>query len=165
MQPSKRYPAAIAFAETARAFCGLVESAPSFDRRELAKRCLRILPTLISQALELRDAGKLCTHPDRITTESWQVVFRNLRTQFAEWDGYQKIFDPYETGKPEPLKGSIADDLAGTWQDLRLGLMVLDAGSSANAIAEWRFSFEYHRGPNHAIHVLRPLFSLVFADE
>jgi hypothetical protein len=124
-----------------------------------------ILPLLISQALELPDVGKLRTQPDGITHESLNAVFENLRTQLGDHDRYPKIFIPWQSEPAEPISGSISDDLAGAWTDLKLGLLVLDAGSLGNAAAEWHFSFRYHWGPNHATHVLRPLLGLVLEYE
>jgi len=129
------------------------------------KHCLRILPLLISQAAELPDIGKLRTQQDGIAHESGRAVFENLRIELGDRDSYQKIFDPWRSEGAEPIFGSISDDLADTWHDLKLGLLVLDAGSAANAIAEWRFSFWYHWGCHHATHVLRPLLGLVLENE
>jgi hypothetical protein len=165
MSLPKLNPAVAAFAENARAFCTLIEDAASLDRYELAKRCLVVLPLLISQASELPDIGKLRTQPDEITHESWKAIFENLRTQLGDRDRYPKIFDPWQSEPAESLFGSISDDLAGTWSDLKLGLLVLDAGSPKNAAAEWHYSFRYHWGPNHATHVLRPLLGIVLEYE
>ena len=165
MKRKDPYPAIIAFSENARAFCSLIEAASSFDRPELVKRSLRILPLLISQAAELPDVGKLRTFPDGITHESWEAVFENLRIRLGDRDHYRMIFDPWQIEGAELIFGSISGDLADTWRDLKLGLQVLDAGRPANAVAEWRFSFRYHWGPNHATHVLRPLLGLVLENE
>jgi Domain of unknown function (DUF5063) len=73
------------------------------------------------------------------------------------------IFDPWKT--EEAIYGSISDDLAGIWRDLKNGLLVLKKDDASNAICEWRFSFFFHWGPHHASHLLRPLFSLAFKEE
>jgi hypothetical protein len=65
----------------------------------------------------------------------------------------------------EPIFFSVSGDLAEIWQDLKIGLQVLDAGSAKNAAAEWHYSFRYHWGPNHATHVLRPLLGIVLQHE
>lgn len=118
---------------------------------------------LISQAAELPDRGKLRTRPEGVAHESWKTIYEDLQNRLSERNSYWKVFDPWQD--VEPIRGSISDDLADTWRDLKAGLLVLDAGSLANAVAEWRFSFHYHWGPNHATHVLRPLLTIAFEDE
>ena len=46
-----------------------------------------------------------------------------------------------------PVAGSLSDDLADIWRDLKLGLLAMEsdaADRSADIAWHWRFSFESH---------------------
>jgi aldehyde:ferredoxin oxidoreductase len=72
-----------------------------------------------------------------------------LSAKLGGHDLYRMVFDPFETPEPEPIEGSISDDLADIWLD---------------AVSVCRFSFEYHWGPHHAAHAVRPLFGLLLGE-
>jgi hypothetical protein len=53
--------------------------------------------------------------------------------------------------------GSIADDLADTWRDLKQGLLALESGSpEADVVFSWRHDFTSHWG-RHAVNALAAL--------
>lgn len=65
---------------------------------------------------------------------------------------------------PDPVVGSLADDLADIWRDLRPGLDAMDAVQSAAADPEtilwhWRWTFAYHWG-RHAAAAIRVLHDI-----
>ena len=162
MPPSSEFPAAIRFAETAQAFCSLVETSATYERRAFFERCFHLVSRLVSEAVELPDVrGELDTMLSRVTDESYRAVLEGLKRQAGDQDYYKMVFDPWDKTE-EPIYGSVSDDLADTWSELKEGLLALEAGSVANAICDWRFSFLHHWGPYHATHVLRPLFALCF---
>lgn len=60
-------------------------------------------------------------------------------------------------GAEEVSLGSLADDLADIWRDLRAGLDALEGGSQWQDVAwEWRFGLQTHWG-RHAVEALRAL--------
>jgi hypothetical protein len=67
---------------------------------------------------------------------------------------YWKVFDPYE--QEPPVAGSLSDDLLDVYRDVGEGLALWESGQDANAIWEWRFSFESHWGAR-AIDAMRAL--------
>jgi Domain of unknown function (DUF5063) len=74
------------------------------------------------------------------------------------------MFDPYESGAT-PVMGSLADDAADIYRDLRGGLSLIDVdGGLDNAVWEWQFGFEYHWGV-HAASALYALHSLTRSDK
>jgi hypothetical protein len=164
MNRSSDFPAAIRFSETAQEFCILIETAKSFERRAFFERCFQLVARLVSEAVELPDIeGELDTMRGQVTLDAYRAVVDGLEFQAAEHDSYKMVFDPWEEAA-EPIYGSVSNDLADIWRDLKRGLLALAAGSLPNAICDWRFSFQHHWGPFHATHVLRPLFSFVFED-
>lgn len=68
-----------------------------------------------------------------------------MRTSVAEKlsrDVYWEIFDPLEAQLPEAVLGSISDDLADIWRDVKpASLAEVNAGA---AVWNWRFSTETH---------------------
>ncbi len=77
---------------------------------------------------------------------SWQA--------FEKFEIYWEVFDPYELD--QPVAGSLSDDLLDVYRDVRGGLALWESRHDADAIWEWRFSFESHWG-DHAVDALRAL--------
>jgi hypothetical protein len=117
---------------------------------------------LLSEVVDLPDVGKLRTGR-QVTNDEYRDIVQRLQHQVGEGDNYKMVFDPWKT--EEPIYGSISDDLADIWRDLKNGLLVLKKDDASNAICEWRLSFLQHWGPDHATTLLRPLFSLAFKEE
>jgi uncharacterized protein DUF5063 len=152
------------FMETAQSYCVLVESCRGIPKRVFVEQCLGRLSDLFTQALELplpRIRGKKPGLPD-VTHEEWNVIFKRLQAKLGKHDRYWMVFEPFETPQPEAIHGSLADDLADTWRDLKGGLLAARAGKRARAVWDWRFLFEHHWGPHHAAHAFRPLHGLLF---
>ncbi len=107
--------------------------------------------------------------PSRIQHEAWQTQFERLGKKLAR-DAYWMVFEPLEQQKPEPLYGSISDDLADIWRDVKEGLVEMDSGTPTammDAAWHWRFSFETHWA-QHAAGAICSLTALCFgqfADE
>lgn len=69
---------------------------------------------------------------------------------------YSVMFDPYEFDSA-PVTGSLADDAADVYRDLKGGLTVIaEGGALENAVSEWRFGFDHHWG-RHAADALHAL--------
>ena len=117
---------------------------------------------MLSEIVDLPDVGKLRTGR-QVTGDKYNEIVQRLKRQVGESDYYKKVFDPWKT--EDPLYGSISDDLADIWRDLKLGMLVLAKDDASNAICEWRFHFFHHWGRFHAAGLLHPLFSLAFSEE
>ena len=86
--------------------------------------------------------------------ESFKLSVR-LRKVFGNFDSYWDVFHP--TRKEEPLNGSMAQDVAEIYMDLREALDLLTSGADLPDIQwQWRFDFRSHWG-RHAGSVLRLL--------
>jgi hypothetical protein len=156
-------PAVTKFAEAAQVYCELVENAASADKHNFFERCFRLVSGLISLAIELPEIDG--APEDRaITHDSYAEIVRRIQVQTGNREYYRMVFAPWGPDSEELMYGSISDDLADIWRDLRNGLISLESGNLNNAIWFWRFNFLYHWGPHHATQVLRPLFSLVFDE-
>ena len=92
----------------------------------------------------------------RLRRESRRLRER-LSCRLGTAGDYWKIFDPWE--REEPLLGSPADDLAGIYQDVAVGLAALERGVAEDDVVwEWRFGFWSHWS-RHAVAALRALWA------
>lgn len=83
----------------------------------------------------------------------------------AGFDLYWEVFDPqYDHEDHEPVVGSLSDDVLDVYRDIRGGLWSWEKNEPANAIWEWRFSFDAHWG-DHAARWMRFVRSIARADE
>ena len=71
----------------------------------------------------------------------------------ADWDRYWQVFDPTEDD--EAVFGTLADDIADIYRDLKEGLVLIEAHEvpPEDIIWNWRFSFYSHWG-KHAMDAL-----------
>jgi hypothetical protein len=156
--------APVPFIEVAETFCALIENCGSIDQPTFFRECFESVSRLLAEAVNLPDVGDLSTGPCITSQEYTQIVDR-LKRQVGEKDCYTMVFDPWETPAPDLIHGSVSDDLADIWRELKDGFRAISRNDTSNAICEWRFSFLHHWGPHHATHLLRPLFSLAFSGE
>ena len=69
---------------------------------------------------------------------------------------YRGFFHPGQMGDEDPCVCDLADDLLDMYDDLRSGLWLYENGNAAQALWEWKFSFEVHWG-RHAADALYAL--------
>lgn len=107
-----------AFVAEARAYCLLIEGNDSPNSWAFAQACLAQLLRLYQHALLLPEVQPETTELlDSIEHESWQRIREQVARRLAR-DYYWTIFEPLENGTPEPVAGSLSDDLADIWRDL-----------------------------------------------
>ena len=89
-----------------------------------------------------------------MTARQWKDVFDRLQ-EALPGDDYYWTVEPSIEKEPVELVGSLADDLADIYADVKPGLdLVAAGGSTSSAAREWRFSFWSHWG-THAVEALR----------
>jgi hypothetical protein len=153
------------FSVVAAQFCAVVDAAPRLSREEFLSQVYSVLPKLIDQAICMPDiepdeSSEVAPVPEgqlentRLGHHQWQRLYDMLKEKLGDWESYRELFDPI--GDTEPCGGSLADDLADIYRDLK-EVLVRNESSSArpeNRIWEWQFSFNSHWG-RHAIDALR----------
>jgi hypothetical protein len=155
------------FASVAKKFCDAIESAPNLDRTELLVQVYRILPQLISHAIslprvELNDnesREKLRTKLS-LSHAQWSELYQSLKIKLGDVNLYWAVWDP--TKESEAIHGSLADDFADIYRELKQDL---DLGGADEAVSEdniwhWRFGYHSHWG-KHAIDALRTIYFLL----
>jgi len=155
------------FAVVANRFCSVVDSASSMERTDLLLQIYRILPKLIDEAISLPDV-KLSDSDDPIegsgqpafpanvrqSVQEWGQLYNLLKEKLGDWDRYWQVFDPTEDDKA--IFGTLADDIADIYRDLKEGLVLIEAHEAPpeDIIWNWRLLFYSHWG-KHAIDALR----------
>ena len=161
--------AADRFSAVARRFCAVVDSASGFEKKELLSQFYRILPKLIDEAIHLPDV-ELSDNDEQIKKntngasrrkarqgeQEWGQLYNLLKEKLGDWDSYWQVFDPTED--TEAIFGSLADDLADIYRDVKEGIVLRETGEVPveNIVWTWRLTFGYHWG-NHAMDALRTI--------
>jgi hypothetical protein len=154
------------FAVIANRFCSVVDSASSMERTDLLLQIYRILPKLIDEAISLPDV-KLSDNGDPIegdkqpafqanvkqSVQEWGQLYNLLKEKLGDWDRYWQVFDPTEDD--EAIFGTLADDIADIYRDLKEGLVLIESREAPpeDIIWSWRLLFYSHWG-KHAIDAL-----------
>jgi hypothetical protein len=158
------------FVAEARRYCALIENEEGSGPSAFEQECLPVLLRLYHQILLLPSADPNKPElPERILHEEWQAV-RERTARRTEHDQYWEVFEPFAENKPDPIHGSISDDLTDIWCDVKRGLSMFDSGKPncvKDAVWHWRFSFGSHWGHHvaGAIRAFTALRAAEFADE
>ncbi len=161
------------FASVAHEFCSAIDSAPNLDRIELLVQVYRILPQLISEAISLpnmelnddesqeEESRKSQARARlRLSDAQWGQLYEFLKVKLGDFNLYWEVWDP--TKDNEAIHGSLADDFADIYRDLKEGLNLSEAHQSLpeDNIWHWRFGYYSHWG-KHAIDALRTIHFLL----
>lgn len=146
------------FADLARAFCAWCEAASPGD--DLARQLACWLARLHGAALGLpATKGDECgdQYPD-LPEEALQHV----KAKFAPLQGwfYREHLDLNPWAAEEVGMGDIGDDALDTYQDVKRGLLLHDAGLPGHALWFWSYMHRMHWGRHaagavYAIHCLQ----------
>jgi hypothetical protein len=153
------------FCAVGQQFCSAVESASKLDRASLLTEVYRVLPRLINEAIllpiiESTDEDDATEEEQlascarvRMTDEQWGQLYGLLKEKLGDWDLYWQVFDP--TTDKEASCGSLADDIADIYRDLKEGLVLSERNlvQPEDVIWNWRILYYSHWG-KHAIDAL-----------
>jgi hypothetical protein len=152
------------FSAIANQFCSVVDSGPTLDREELLSKLYPILPTLIGEAIGLPDVSRddddgpeaqsRDGNMNGLSDQECSKLYSFLKEKLGDWDGYHQVFDPTED--TEAVFGTLADDIADIYRDLKEGLISRERREGLpdeDAIWTWRLLFYSHWG-KHAMDAL-----------
>jgi hypothetical protein len=170
------------FALIAQKYCSVIDSAPNLDRIELLLQIYRLLPRLIEEAINLPDVElsedesqeeenrkEQARNRSRLSDPQWGTLYEFLKLKLGDWDLYWEVWDPTEnneatdpTKENEAIHGSLADDFADIYRDLKEGLNLSEALQALpeDNIWHWRLGYYSHWG-KHAIDALRTIHFLL----
>jgi Domain of unknown function (DUF5063) len=144
-----------AFRPVAERYVSAVEMAGERSQEDLFAALVRVLLELYVAALELpKPAGEPAGLPEeRVTHEQWKEVFDRLQAALGASDVYWTV--PCWDGEEDASLGTLADDLADIYRDVKEGLELAASGASEEVVLDqWRDSFWMHWG-EHAVEALR----------
>lgn len=151
------------FEVSARAYCDLIDRHRERSCGELLHAALPMLADLLAQGHRLPDVGGDSDDlAESVGHDGWQCMYSSLGGLLGPLNSYRDSGNPYSFEDVEVLTGSLADDLADVWRDLREGLDALDRGAPREAaIWQWRWGVQAHWGQHavDALHVLQYLHS------
>lgn len=156
------------FSAVVARFCSVVDSAPNLERSDFVAQLYRTLPKLIDEAISLPEVERINRNPTRKTVrqkiDEWDRLYTSLKQKLGDWDSYMQVFDP--TRDTAAIPGSLADDIADIYRDLkeRLVLKGTHGSEPEELIWEWKFGFQSHWG-KHAMDALLAIHFRVGNDE
>jgi hypothetical protein len=127
------------------------------------------VPLLLLEVAQILLAGaQLGASQDIILPGNWEpdvgddpdldALRGGLAERLQDFDEYAELFDPYQDTQATPFR--LSDDLAAVAADLIHGLKHYQAGSAAEALWWWQYSYVNHWG-THGGAALRALHAVV----
>ncbi|MCW2857395.1 MAG: hypothetical protein JWR52_3010 [Marmoricola sp.] len=153
-----------AIVAVAQAYCDTIEAACAEPpaRDWLVGHVRRELADLLPAGLRLPDvdANNVAYEPESVSSDRWRRVFGALQAGLGDRDYYVTNLQVYGEEARDLGTGSLADDLADVWRDLREGLDALTTNARWDDVAwEWRFGLDVHWG-KHAVEALRAIHEI-----
>ena len=136
------------FYEIARSFCKWIENTPKVEKTHY-KELLCFLSELYNSALYIQDVESI---------DDIEVDVERITISFGKADCYWEIFNSYEC--EEPVCGSLSDDFADIYKELKIGVILYEKGHINDAVWNWKWSFENHWS-YHAVDAMRVLNTLL----
>jgi len=151
------------FIKAVREYCALIEKNAEISNNEFVFRCLKSLSSLYNLAIQLPDFESAT---DDLFDVELDSRMGELIKKFNGKDFYGNVHDPYGSyekyGDIEASYGSLSDDLADIYNNVKSSLIQYDSGGDNNkidALWQWKFEFTTHYG-NHIVNALTALHRL-----
>jgi len=163
MAGGRRSAAAERFVDLAETYCRLIDRRGKLGTEEFLNSVQRVLPQLYATAIALSQ-GRRSNAEYPAPVDSWEPIWADLRDNLGRWDVHWEGFHPYRLDPKDPMAGSLADDLASIYRDLKRGLAIWSLGTPKarrDAVWDLRYNFEIHWG-RHVLVALRALHARRF---
>jgi len=165
------------FVEVVQQFCDVIERLESLPTPFFLERVDELLPLVYSRASGLpsypwddRDEDEeggdnqleARPTPTRNHAGEWKELYERIAKKLGPHERYSLIFDPFDSQYREIIDGSLADDLASVYLDLKESFELYrsdDEEALRQAIWDWRFGRKIHWG-RHAVHAMSAVYSL-----
>lgn len=133
----------------------LIDNVETISAHTLLSKCAILLPQIYALGLQLPEV-----EPESEEAETYKGAspMTALTAKIGKYDRYQEIFDP--VAENEAVTGTLSDDLADIYKDLKGPLLSFNQGHEADALWQWKFNLKTHCG-NHLVDALRVIHRLV----
>jgi len=154
------------FLIVAKEFCHTVDQRSKISRIQFFQALYPSIAALLKFGSEITGYEYLKISKNNLDEDSkkWKVLYSSLGKKFGKYNQYREIFDPYDSGEKEAIYGSLADDIADIYGDIKPGLEIWSKASTKirlQIISNWRFQYEIHWG-EHGTSALRALYFILF---
>jgi len=158
----------IEMATIANEFCYFFENIENKKADIILDFSQRILPLLYLKGSLLPNIEPQTPESNErfVTEEQWERIFNSLRGAFGKSDEFWLI-DPLHINETEPLKASIAENIADVYQDMKDFILLMQKNNLAareNAISECKLLFANHWGYRVG-NVLSQIHHLIYFKE
>ena len=161
--------AVIEFVAVAREVCSFLEQAEGFAKPVFMDKTRKILPLLYYKAVMLPSTEAFFEDgPERFVTEQeWQIIHDTILNKLGKHNDYPEVIDPVIRDTEDKVGGSIAENLADIYQDLKDFVMVYRMGTVElmnDALWECMQHFDQEWGQK-LLNSLRALHNLLHGEE
>ncbi len=159
----------IEFVAVANELCNFLEQAGGFSRPDFADKSRKILPLLYYKAalLPVTEAVFEDGTEKFVTEEDWHTVHDTILNKLGRFNDYQEVIDPVLRDTDDSVGGSIAENLADIYQDLKDFVLLYRMGTvdlMNDALWECTQHFDQDWGQK-LLNSLRALHNLIHGDE
>ena len=154
----------IDFVTVSSEYCSFVENANRFSKADFLDKTRKLLPllylkgSLLSKMESIFDDG----NEHFVTEEDWSFVQGLIKRKLGSNDEYRDVYDPLTHEQIEQSTGSISDNLADLYQELKNFITLYNVGTEEimnDAVWECQLNFEEFWGQKllsalKAVHVV-----------
>jgi hypothetical protein len=159
------------FIELTERYCSICECVDSFTLPEFLQEIDAALPQVYGAAAVLTPHlwDYLDEQENDVSTSSAEKLSLNsgmydlIRAKLGYLERYSLVFDSYNSEDNAAIDGTLADDLASIYAELKLPLALYRSGREPEikqALWEWGFDRKVHWG-RHATHAMAAVYSLI----
>ena len=122
----------IEFTAVANEYCSFLGTSSEYTGEQILLFMQRLLPLLYSKSLSLPDVEPVMEEsPEKfVTEEEWQAIDERIVVKLGEANDFPEVFDNRISESELPVIGSIAENLADIFQDLKDYLVVYSMGTT-----------------------------------
>lgn len=158
----------IEFVTVANEYCATLEIMDELGREDFVHKMQKIFPLLYLKASLLPEVENMLEdEPEKfVSEEDYNYLHRKLEVKLGEHDAYLEVFDPAMQYSEDPVEGSLAENMADIYQDLKDFILSYRIGTVEvmnDALLECRSNFADYWG-QRLVNGLRALHNLTFGD-
>ena len=158
----------IEFVTVANEYCATLETMDDLNRKDFVHKMQKIFPLLYLKASLLPETEDMLEdEPEKFVAEDdYNYLHRKLLAKLGEHDSYLEVFDPLMQYSEEPVEGSLAENMADIYQDLKDFIISYRMGTVEvmnDALWVCRNNFKEYWG-QRLVNGLRALHNLTFGD-
>ncbi len=159
----------IEFVAVANEVCSFLEQTEGFSRPDFIDKSRKILPLLYYKAAILPKTESVFDEGTEkfVTEEDWQIIYDTILKKLGKYNDYPEVFDPVLRDTEDKVGGSIAENLADIYQDMKDFIIVYRMGTvdlMNDALWECQQHFDQSWGQK-LLNSLRALHNLIHGAE